>query len=86
MNNRPDTAAEIHDYLTRFAVAEHVRTLPPMTEAQYAAAEQAFADAPEIPGMIDVDAEAVFDTRDEFADIFGDDLTGMYDPTSPDGF
>lgn len=91
--HRIDTEAEVTAFLERFAVAEKVRSLPPMTEAEIAAAERAFAETPEIPGMVDVDAEAVFGIRDEFADIFGDEFTGMYgddggqcDPTSPDGF
>ena len=83
MNNRPDTAAEVHDYLTRFAAAERAKLMPPLTEAEYAAIEQIFADAPETPGMTDADAEAMFDARRaEFGDWGEDD----YNPNDSAGF
>ena len=79
MNNRPDTAAEVTAFLERFAAAERAKLLPPLTEAEYAAIEQAFADAPETPGMTDADAEAIFDQRRaEFGD-WGEDDTNPND-------
>ena len=73
-----NTVAEVAAFLERFAVAQHVRSLPPMTEADYAAAEQAFADAPPAAEWTDADVDALFAESGDF----GDDC----DPESEDGF
>ena len=83
MNNRPDTAAEVTAFLERFAAGERAKLMPPLTEAEYAEIEQAYADAPEIPGMTDVDVDAIFDARRaEFGDFGEDD----FNPNDPAGF
>ena len=83
MNNRIDTAAEVTAFLTRFAAGEQAKLMPPLTEAEYAAIEQIFADAPEIPGMTDVDVDAIFDQRRaEFGDFGEDD----FNPNDSAGF
>ena len=77
---RLDTIGEVHAFLRDYATAEHhAATPPPMTEAEIAEIEQAFADAPPAADWADADAD----------DIFGDDMTGMFgecDADSPDGF
>ena len=75
---RLDTTDEVTAFLERFAVAQHVRSLPPMTEADYTAAEQAFADAPPAAEWVDADVDALFAESGDF----GDDC----DPESEDGF
>ena len=80
---RLDTLTEVHDYLTRFAAGERAKLMPPLTEAEYAEIEQAFADAPVIPGMTDVDVDAIFDARRAEFVAWGED---DYNPNDPAGF
>ena len=72
---RLDTTEEVASFLVRYAAAEKHKPLAPLTEAEYAEIEAAYAAAPEIPGMTDADVDA----------IFGDDTDGDWgeDDTNP---
>lgn len=74
-----NTTAEVIAYLERHLGPCRPALPPMMTEAEYAEAEEAYANAPPLAEWTDVDVDDFFSGRD---DEFGDDC----DPTSPDGF